>query len=120
MAWKCCMLFVYMLENAMLQCIGYIYKLNHKNIRMKKTFTVLSLGMALCASAAPANHEVLRAAPLPDFKSIIKEKCASMKSPLTRGAEEPGEVIYEVDGAAMPRERTVKVFFIRIFLWFNL
>lgn len=104
--------FVYMLENAMLQCIGDIYKLNHKNIRMKKTFTVLSLGMALCASAAPANHEVLRAAPLPDFKSIIKEKCASMKSPLTRGAEEPGEVIYEVDGAAMPMDLVSDGFYI--------
>ena len=103
---------VYALEIAMVQYIGGVPKFNHKNIRMKKTFTVLSLGMALCASAAPANHEVLRAAPLPDFKSIIKEKCASMKSPLTRGAEEPGEVIYEVDGAAMPMDLVSDGFYI--------
>ena len=79
---------------------------------MKKLCTIFTLGMALSVSAAPTGSEVLRAAPLPDFKSIVKEKCASMSAALTRGAEAPGEVIYEVDGAAMPMDLVTDGFYV--------
>lgn len=79
---------------------------------MKKLFTVLSLGIALSASAASAGSEALRAAPLPDFKSLLKEKCSSLKGTATRSAQSPGEVIYEVEGAVMPMDLVTDGFYV--------
>ena len=79
---------------------------------MKHSFTLLSLGVAFSALAAPYNHEVLKAPQLPDFKSVIKEKCASLKSERTRGASAPGEVIYEVEGAVMPMDLVTDGFYV--------
>lgn len=79
---------------------------------MKKFCTILTIGVALSASAASYGSEVLRAAPLPDFKTVIKEKCSSMKCDRTRGVEAPGEVIYEVDGAAMPMDLVTDGFYV--------
>lgn len=79
---------------------------------MKKLFTFLSLGMALAASAAPTGRDALRAVTLPDFKSIIKEKGASMKAERTRGSDAPGEVIYDVEGSAMPMDLVSDGFYV--------
>ncbi|MDE5871279.1 MAG: hypothetical protein K2H22_05020, partial [Muribaculaceae bacterium] len=79
---------------------------------MKKFCTILSLGAALTLSAAPHGSEALRATSLPDFKSVIKEKCSSMKSYPTRSVEAPGEVIYKVDGAAMPMDLVTDGFYV--------
>ena len=80
---------------------------------MKKLFSFLSLGLALTAYAGPTAQEALRASySLPDFKSIIKEKCASMKADRTRGSDAPGEVIYEVDGSVMPMDLVSDGFYV--------
>lgn len=79
---------------------------------MKKIFTLLSLGLAMAATAAPKDHEALRATKFPDFKSLLMEKGQAMKTDLTRGAEAPGEVINEVKGAVMPMDMVADGFYV--------
>lgn len=83
---------------------------------MKKSLLTFAASLLMAAtttlSAAPQQAELLRAKPLPDFRSSMKEMAQSATRSASRSAEAPGEVIYEVDGAAMPMDRLSSGFYV--------